>query len=115
MNKTIFLKEVLEIMDKRLPNGNYIPFDIVVREFSRNNKTGGKIKYYNDAKKLGFEKTSSSKKTRNITLEVFQTERNSKNPNHFENSTRNIELATGEKKKINIQFIIKFNNLEVIY
>lgn len=115
MNKTIFLKEVLEIMDKRLPDGNHLPFDIVIREFSRNNKTGGKIKYYNDAKKLAFEVKPNSKKTRNITVEVFKTDRASKNPHHFENATRNIELATGEIKKINILFIIKFNNLEVIY
>ena len=41
--------------------------------------------------------------------------RERKNPNHHENKTRNIELQSGQIKKLNFRLITKFNGLEVIY
>lgn len=39
-----------------------------------------------------------------------------RNPNHFENKTRNIKvLPQGDIKTINIRFIIEFNGKKVIY
>jgi len=38
-----------------------------------------------------------------------------KNPNHFDNKTRNLSLPSGDKRKINIRYIIEFNNQKVIY
>jgi hypothetical protein len=46
---------------------------------------------------------------------VFAREKSSRNPNHFDNRTRNIELPSGEIKKIRIDFIIEINGNKVIY
>ena len=42
-------------------------------------------------------------------------ERITKNPNHWENSTRNIKLPNGQKRKLHIRLIIEFNNMKVCY
>ena len=38
-----------------------------------------------------------------------------KNPNHWQNKTRNLKLSDGTIKKICILFIVAFNGKEVIY
>lgn len=38
-----------------------------------------------------------------------------KNPNHWENRTRNIKLENGEIKKINILFVDSFNGKKVVF
>lgn len=112
MENTIFLKDVLDQMKLRDANGFAVAFDIVVREFSIQNKTGGKLKTYNDARLL-IQKPKSKQRSFKEDPLSFQKER--KNPNHFSNHTRNLELANGEKKKINIRFIILFNGKKVVY
>lgn len=113
MKDVIYLKDVLEIMQMKDEAGMAIPFDIEVRQFSAQNSTGGKYVVYNDARLL---RVKPSKKTyKSKVAELFYLEKKEKNPNHFANSTRNIELANGEIKKINIRFIIKFNGKKVCY
>jgi hypothetical protein len=113
MVKHIFLRQVLEVIKKTDANGEAIPFDIEFRTFNRNNKMGGVLKKYEGAKLLIGKKLKGKPF---IDVEYFyRQQRVRKNPNHWDNKTRNIELPGGQIKKINILFITKFNNLEVIY
>jgi hypothetical protein len=113
MVKRIFLRQVLEEMKKTDANGNAVPFDIEFRTFNKNNKMGGVLKKYDRAKLLIGKKLKGKPF---IDAEHFyRPVRVRKNPNHWDNKTRNIELQSGFIKKVNIRFITKFNNLEVIY
>lgn len=113
MVKRIFLRQVLEEMKKTDASGNAVPFDIEFRTFNKNNKMGGVLKKYERAKLLIPKKLKGKPF---IDAEHFyRPVRVRKNPNHWENKTRNIELTGGQIKKINILLITKFNNLEVIY
>lgn len=112
MNQSIFFKKVLEQMELKTPEGLAVPFDISVREFSAQNSSGGKLKRYNDARLL----VSKPKKNKgSLFHKVFSSQKFSRTPNHQENKTRNLELANGEIKKINIRFIIEFNGKKVVY
>lgn len=109
----MFLRQVLEEMKKTDVKGDAVPFDIEFRTFNRNNKMGGVLKKYEKAKLLIGKKLKGKPF---IDAEYFyRLQRVRKNPNHFDNRTRNIELTGGQIKKINILFITKFNNHEVIY
>jgi len=110
MEKTIFLSEVLKIIHLKDEEGNPVKFDVEIREFSRQNKTGGKYRVYNDACLL----TAKSVKGKSGLQKIIE-DRTKKNPRHWENRTRNIELANGEIKKISTLFIIRFNGMEVLY
>ena len=113
MVKRMFLRQVLEEIKKTDVKGDAIPFDIEFRTYNRNNKMGGVLKRYEKAKLLIGKKLKGKPF---IDAEYFYREvRVRKNPNHFDNRTRNIELTGGQIKKINILFITKFNNHEVIY
>lgn len=114
MEKPLFLQDVLKAMDMKDENGYAVPFDIAVREFSAQNKTGGKYRVYNDARLL-IAKPKTAPGEKDPALLLLRPEKARKNPNHFVNSSRNIELPNGEIKKINIRFIIKFNNQNVVY
>lgn len=114
MENVIFLKEVLEIMDLKMPNGDAVKFDIEVFTFNRNNKEGGKLKIYNDAKKCIAKVKNSTYKPSQLD-KLMQVDKAKKNPNHFENRTRNIELPNGDIRTINILFIKKFNGQKVYY
>lgn len=96
----IYLKDVLSDMRKLDAAKNAIPFSLAVRSFNKQNKFGGKLTIY-----------------QNVTL--LQQPKNKKdfdkNPNHWENRTRNIKLQNGEIKKINILFITLYNGKEVVY
>lgn len=107
MKKTIFLKDVLDEMKKLDDRKNPIPFSIKVRSFSVQNKTGGNIKFYPFATLLQAPKVKGVKRLAMST--------SFKNPNHWENRTRNIKLQNGEIKKINILFIDEFNGQKVVY
>jgi hypothetical protein len=38
-----------------------------------------------------------------------------KDPHHWSNSTRNVLLPNGQKRKLHIRLIIEFNNKKVCY
>lgn len=116
MQDTIFINEVLEIM--RTPNneGRAVKFDIAVRTFNKNSKTGGRMQRFENAK-LVMQETSldplgikALQKLPSEKREIIK-----KNPNHFTNKTRNIRLENGEVKKIHYRFIDTFNGQKVIY
>ncbi|TSE02379.1 hypothetical protein FOF46_30745 [Aquimarina algiphila] len=94
--------------------GNPIPFSMEVRTWNNQNKMGGKLKVYENAV-LCMPKEKEKVRDWAKVLSVKTQEVKRKNPNHFKNYTRNIELSTGEVKKINILLITKFNGLEVVY
>jgi hypothetical protein len=109
----MFLRQVLEEIKKTDEKGDALPFDIEFRTYNRNNNMGGVLKRYERAKLLIGKKLKGKPL---IDAEYFyRQQRVRKNPNHFDNRTRNIELPGGQIKKINILFITKFNNHEVIY
>lgn len=93
------LKEALKVFQNKDAKGMYLPFDIEYRTFNEQTKQGGKFKKHFGVKYLPEANKDSSKKS----------------PEHFENRTRNIELATGEIRKVKIDFIISINNKKVIY
>ncbi len=106
MDKTIYLRDVLKEMQNLDADKNPVPFNLVVREFSSQKKTGGTLTKY-----IGATLMQQGKKRSLISLAEG---REQKNPNHWENKTRNIKA--GEKiRKINILFIIEFNGLKVVY
>lgn len=118
MAETIYLTEVLKIM--RTPNeeGRAIKFDISVRSLNKNSKTGGKLKFYKDAKLVMKEKPldkNSIYALKNFKPSEKKEDTFRKNPQHFQNKTRNIRLENSEIKKIHINHIITFNDLNVIY
>lgn len=94
----MFLSEVLEKMKDGL-------FTLEIRTFNRFNKSGGKTVIYRNAELLKPPKKKGLIRLSDPT--PF------KNPNHFENRTRNIKVD-GEIKKINIIFIIRFNGILVV-
>lgn len=113
MVKHIFLRQVLEEMKKTDVRGEAIPFSIEYRTYNRNNKMGGVLKSYEGVKLLMPKKTVGTKFNPASLLKRDEVIR--KNPNHWQNRTRNIELVSGHIKKLNILFITKFNGMDVIY
>ncbi|MFW0737586.1 hypothetical protein [Flavobacterium sp. T12S277] len=113
MVKTIFLRQVLEEIKKTDSVGRAVPFEIEFRTYNKNNKMGGVLKKYSGAKLLIGVKMKG-KPFVDIN-HFYRTVRTRKNPNHFKNRTRNIELPSGQIKKLNFLYITKFNGLQVIY
>lgn len=113
MENQISIAEISEYMDAVDAAGNPLKFDLVVRSFSRQNKTGGKLNFYNGVQKP--KPKGGQKSVLNFLKKLHSPTKARKNPNHFENRTRNIELENGEIRKVNLLFIIKFNGKYVIY
>lgn len=116
MQETIFLNQVLEIM--RTPNneGRAVKFDIAVRTFNKNSKSGGRMQRFESAKLVMEEKPLNSLGLHNLQkLPSEKRETFKKSPNHFTNKTRNIRLDNGDIKKIHFRFIDTFNGKKVIY
>lgn len=113
MVNTIFLRQVLEEMKKTNAVGDAVPFDIEFFTYNKNNKMGGDLKKYEKAKMLIAPKMKG--KPFIDADHFYRPTRARKNPNHFDNRSRNIELQSGHIKKINILYITKFNGLQVVY
>ena len=98
-NETITLKEVFKIMDA----GTHFSIAFVTSDDERD--TGGEWIEITDAYKGEFVT-----KAEQVRLNKAQPKQKVyRNPNHFENSTRNIILPNGENRKINIQLIRRFD------
>jgi hypothetical protein len=100
MVEKIFLKDALAEMRKLDPEKKPIPFSLAVRTYNQQNWFGGKLLIYHNATLMQQPKNKKEYE---------------KNPNHWENKTRNIKLADGTIKKIIILFIVAFNGREVVY
>jgi len=105
MQNQIFLKEVLKEMKKLDSKKNPIPFSISFRTYNQQNKSGGRLVSYDNATLMQAPpEPGAMRLSQNIDF---------KNPNHWENHTRNINTNFGIKK-IHIFFITKFNGLDVL-
>ena len=100
----------MQLKDK---NGKPFPFDLSFRTFNSQTKQGGKLKVYQSVKHLPESNPNASQ---NKSVEsILSDDKISRNPAHFKNRTRNIELSNGEIKSLRIDFIISINNKKVIY
>lgn len=113
MEGKIFLRQVLLEMEKLDNKGNLIPFTLECRTFNSNNKSGGRYRIYKVSKLLAAQKMKG--KVFNPMEHEFRQFRVRRNPHHWDNRTRNLELKNGAIRKIKILYIIKFNGLEVLY
>ncbi|UOX35311.1 hypothetical protein LXD69_07270 [Flavobacterium sediminilitoris] len=113
MEKHIFLRQVLEMMKTKNAFGQPIAFDLEVRTFNKNNKRGGVLMIYKNAKLLMGDKLKG--KPFIEASHFYRKTRSRTNPNHWDNLTRNIELPSGQIKKIKIRYITKFNEMQVVY
>ncbi|WP_281980469.1 hypothetical protein [Tenacibaculum mesophilum] len=111
MEKTISLKEALAIVDAVDEKGRPLPFDITFRTLQRNSKTGGKLYTYNQVVKYRKLKSDNPNYLKQVQTPV----KRHRNPNHFANRTRNLELQNGDIKTVHIRLIITVNGLKVIY
>ena len=107
----IVLNEVLEQMEQVNRRGFAMPFSMEVVSYNAATKEAGKIKTYENAVLCtnGGRASSSKKKISTATI------RKKINQNHFINSTRNIELPSGEIQKIHIWLIRQFNGEKVVW
>src|SRR5690606_1703186 len=107
-NRTpIFLKQALDIMNTRKPDGSFAPFDIAIRTFNGQTGKGGKYVVYDNVRLL--PEANHDKKKTETTATVLNEVKQAKRPNHYKNRTRNIEFSDGTVKTIRIDFIISIN------
>lgn len=108
-NDTITLAEGMEIMNARDSMKMLVPFNISYRTFSKDKHQGGTLKVYEGVTYL----PAANKKS--DSSERFPDRKYTRNPNHHDNHTRNIELANGQIKTVYIDFIISINGKDIIY
>lgn len=112
-NEQIYLKDALKIMQLKDRDSKPFPFNMTYRTFNEQNKKGGKLKIYENVKYLP-ERNPNAPQSKSVEA-IFAEDKAEKKPRHYENRTRNIELANGNIKSIRIDFIISINNQKVIY
>ena len=89
MQNQIFLKEVLKEMKKLDSKKNPIPFSISFRTYNQQNKLGGKLISYDNATLMqATPEPGVARLSQNLDF---------KNPNHWDNHTRNIKTNFGIK------------------
>ena len=97
-------------------NGKAVPFSIAVRTWQRYSRTGGNIKRWDKAKMVMKEENPHVDSVLSLRQKPRQRTVLRRNPNHYQNKTRNIKvLPQGEIKTINIRCILEFNGKKVIY
>ena len=107
----IRLIDALNLMDEVDREENPIPFSLKYITYNRKKKSGGEIIEIDKAVKCvamrgGKIVYDTRKKEKDI----------SKNPNHFKNSTRNLNIVgTDQIRKCNIRLITEFNGQKVIW
>lgn len=115
-HQTIYLEEALTAMKTLDAQGRAVPFSIRVRTLNRYSKTGGKLLHFEQAKLVMAEENPNVNSINSLRTVSTQTATTRRNPNHFENKTRNIKILPQNKiQKIHIRYIIQFNNKDVIY
>lgn len=111
--QVIFLKEALKVFSLRDANEKPIPFHLTYRTYNSKMATGGKLKVFENVVYLPSANPSAIPSLHPSA--VFAPDKIQRNPNHFDNRTRNIELPTGEINKIRIDFMIAINGQKIIY
>jgi len=108
------LWDALEIMDSFYGQGKPVRFHLKFVTANRSEKTGGEIIELKDACKCSV-RTKKGNEIFAAKKNVPTDDRVTKDPNHWVNSTRNILLPNGQKRKLHIRLIIEFNNKKVCY
>lgn len=87
-----------------------MPFSMEVIGYNAKTKEAGKVKEYNNA-------VLCTNKVKRISPKTTHKRLNSKkhSQNHFINSTRNIELPNGDRKRLHIWLIRQFNGEKVVW
>ena len=102
--ETIFLKDVLTTMRTLDANGRAVPFSISFRTLNKNSKTGGKYITYPKAKLVIKEENPNVNSTQSLRYVSNKTSTIRRNPNHFQNKTRNIKvMPQNDIRKIHIK------------
>ena len=115
MNATfIRLWDILQIMDSLDGQGKPVRFQVKYVTANRSEGTGGEIIELKDACKCSV-RTKQGKEIFSAKQNFPTTDRVTKDPNHWVNSTRNCLLPNGQKRKLHIRLIIEFNNTKVCY
>ncbi|PKH50861.1 hypothetical protein CXF68_09255 [Tenacibaculum sp. Bg11-29] len=112
--EVISLREVLQEINKKDKDGNPFPFSVSVWSLNRQSKKGGSLKHYDKARLLVGKKVKNLSAA-SLLIAAQSAARLSKQPNHFKNRTRNIELENGDIKKIHIRLIDTFNGKKMQY
>ena len=103
--QTITLQDAISIMDTGTT------FSLAFVTCDQKKQTGGEWIEIHNARKQPF---STARELRAAGKKVPKAKQLSKNPNHYENSTRNIILENGGMRKVHLQLITHFNNMEVL-
>lgn len=101
---TILFKDMLTYLDSGQP------FSLSFVTYDKKRGTGGEWINVKSAVKF----MAKGNQTKSIEAAQPSFTMLSKNPKHFENSTRNIKLQNGEIRKVHIRLIRLFNNKTVI-
>ena len=112
-DKVISLSEALDVMNRKDTEGEFYPFDCTVRTFNRYSKTGGDLLKMRQVQLLPL--SGREKKTSTDVRDLQRLPGVERNPNHFEFKTRNVKLPSGSIKKINLNFLISVNGVNIIY
>lgn len=104
--ETVTLEKMIDHMDSGQS------FSIAFRTCNKQKGTGGEYVFYNECIKHGHQTKDERKQRRESGVPKQMIFRN---PNHYENSTRNIMRASsGELVKIHIRLIRRFNGKIVL-
>lgn len=97
-------------------DGSAEPFSIAYVKYNRRENSGGDIARYDSCLCTGTRaKGTRQEKSRQALVKPEQREKQAKNPNHFLNATRNLQvLPSFVIRKLHIWLIIEFNGMKVI-
>jgi hypothetical protein len=109
----VSFKDAITIIDKVDKTGKPYPFDISFRTLNRNSKKGGRLLTYLRVKK--FQSVKKILDTKSLIKAIQSEARVNRNPEHYSNRTRNLELQNGELKKIHIRLIDTINGKKMHY
>ena len=110
----IRLWAALEIMDSVDVEGRPIRFQVKYVTANRSTMEGGEIIELKDACKCSV-RTGNGKEIFPQKKNPLEPEKLPKDPRHWVNSTRNILLPNGQKRKLHIRLLIEFNHKRVCY
>lgn len=110
----IRLWDALEIMDSMDFLGKPVKFQLKYVTANRTTGEGGDIIELKDACKCSV-RTKKGKEIFPWKKSSSPGEKLAKDPRHWVNSTRNILLPNGQKRKLHIRLIIEFNHKKVCY
>ena len=109
----IQLSSALDEMDRLDHDGKPVRFHVKFVTADRIRRTGGEIIEIQSGRKcVGNRNGMTVFDSRH---KADEHSRNSRQPNHWVNSTRNIILPNGGIRKVHIRLIIEFNNQKVFF